>query len=257
MISCIIQARMGSSRLPGKVMKVLDDENTLLHHVINQLKNCQLIDEFIVATTNLEEDDIIIKYLEKNSIKYFRGESKDVLDRYFQCAKKFGCKIIVRIPADKPLIDPKLVDKCIEIFNSKDYDYLTTFLPPTFPIGSEVEIFSFKTLETTWMNAHLPSEREHVTPFIYNHKEKFKIFNFSNKIDQSNFRWAVDRQEDFELVNSIISKIKKQPILIEDILDLMEKEPELKKINENVVHDEGTKKSLKEDEIFLKSKNRC
>ena len=252
MIGCIIQARMGSSRLPGKVMEKLDQDNTVLSYVIRQLKHSKFLDDIVVATTSLKRDEVIVDFLEREGIKYFCGDEENVLDRYYQCAKKFSMSEIVRIPSDKPLIDPHIVDKCIQIFLSKKYDYVTTFLEPSFPYGTEVEIFSFDALEKTWKNAKLPSEHENVTPYIYNNKDKFQIYNVKNSIDLSHLRWVVDRAEDLELVRQLVSKIDKDPILMQDILEVFESDPKLAEINSNVRHDEGYKKSLKKDQEFIK-----
>jgi len=252
MIGCIIQARMGSSRLPGKVMEKLDQDNTVLSYVIRQLKHSKFLDDIVVATTSLKRDEVIVDFLEREGIKYFCGDEENVLDRYYQCAKKFSMSEIVRIPSDKPLIDPDIVDKCIQVFLSKKYDYVTTFLEPSFPYGTEVEIFSFDALEKTWKNAKLPSEHENVTPYIYNNKDKFQIYNVKNSIDLSHLRWVVDRAEDLELVRQLVSKIDKDPILMQDILEVFESDPKLAEINSNVRHDEGYKKSLKKDQEFIK-----
>ena len=252
MIGCIIQARMGSSRLPGKVMEKLDQDNTVLSYVIRQLKHSKFLDDIVVATTSLKRDEVIVDFLEREGIKYFCGDEDNVLDRYYQCAKKFSISEIVRIPSDKPLIDPDIVDKCIQIFLSKEYDYVTTFLEPSFPYGTEVEIFSFDALEKTWKNAHLPSEYENVTPYIYNNRDKFQIYNVKNSIDLSHLRWVVDRAEDLELVRQLVSKIDKDPILMQDILEVFESDPKLVQINSHVKHDEGYKKSLKKDQEFIK-----
>jgi len=254
MIGCIIQARMGSSRLPGKVMEKIDQNNTVLSYVIRQLKHSKFLDDIIVATTSLKRDKVIVDFLESEGIKYFCGDEENVLDRYYQCAKKFSMSEIVRIPSDKPLIDPDIVDKCIQIFLSKKYDYVTTFLEPSFPYGTEVEIFSFDALEKTWKNAQLPSEHENVTPYIYNNRDKFQIYNVKNSIDLSHLRWVVDRAEDLELVRQLVSKIDKEPILMQDILEVFKSEPKLIEINSNVKHDEGYKKSLKKDQDFIKMK---
>ena len=252
MIGCIIQARMGSSRLPGKVMEKLDQNNTVLSYVIKQLKHSKFLDDIIVATTSLNRDKVIVDFLKREGIKYFCGDEENVLDRYYQCAKKFSVSEIVRIPSDKPLIDPDIVDKCIQIFLSKKYDYVTTFLEPSFPYGTEVEIFSFDALEKTWKNAKLPSEHENVTPYIYNNKDKFQIYNVKNSIDLSHLRWVVDRAEDLELVRQLVSKIDKDPILMQDILEVFKSDPKLAEINSNVRHDEGYQKSLKKDQEFIK-----
>ena len=252
-IGCIVQARMGSSRLSGKVMMDVEKDKPVLHYVISQLRFCKLIDKLIVATTTLVEDDKIVKYCNDLGVDSFRGSAQNVLDRYYQCAKKFSISTIVRIPSDKPLIDPEIVDRIIDKFRLNAYDYVINFSPPTFPSGTEVEVFSFKALEIAWKNAELPSEKEHVTSYIENHKEKFKIFNVTLPEDLSCYRWAVDRIEDLMLVRNIASRIKKRPILIGDIIDLFKKEPQLADINKNVNREEGNLKSLKEDEEYLKS----
>ena len=253
-IGCIVQARIGSSRLPGKVMMDIEKDKPVLYYVISQLRYCKLIDKLIVATTTLAEDDKIVKYCNELCVDSYRGSPQNVLDRYYQCAKKFSISTIVRIPSDKPLIDPQIVDSIIDKFRLNSYDYVVNFLPSTFPSGTEVEIFSFKALETAWKNAELPSEKEHVTSYIDNHKEKFKIFNVTLPEDLSCYRWAVDRMEDLVLVRNIASRIKKRPILIGDITELFKKEPRLAYINKNVNREEGNLKSLKEDEEYLKSR---
>lgn len=251
MIGCIVQARMGSSRLPGKTLMKIDNEYSVLTFLLNQLRFSSLIDKIIVATTNLKEDDVIENFVKNLGIDVFRGDSKDVLDRYFQCAKKFSIDIIVRITADNPLIDPLIIDDLIKKFTLNSYDCLTNAYVRTFPYGTEVEIFSFKSLEKSWNNSIKPSEREHVTPFFYNNPQFFKIHYEKSSRNLSNLRWTIDRENDLLLVKSIISKIKKRPILMNDILNLFSKDPELFKINANQDPDEGYKKSLQEDKKFL------
>lgn len=248
----IIQARMDSSRLPGKVLMKVDERNPVLYYVITQLQYSKLLDKIIVATTNLKEDDEIVKFVHSMGIDYFRGDPLNVLDRYYQCAKKFSISTIVRITADNPLIDPMIVDQIIEKFNSGLYDYVTTQPPRTFPQGTDVEIFSFQALERAWLEAKKPSEKEHVTPYFYNNPTKFKILNIHNSADLSHLRWTVDKQSDLDLVRIMVSKIKKRPILITDVIDLLSREPHLVKINNDYVMNEGYLKSLKEDEEFFK-----
>jgi len=254
MIGCIIQARMGSSRLPGKVLMKLNENWSTLDFVLNQLSFSTLIDKIIIATTNLEQDDIIEQTAKNLGIECFRGNSDDVLDRYYNCAKKFQMDNIVRITSDCPLIDPEIVDQVISKYKSANYDYFTNTLIRTYPIGTDVEIFSFETLEKTWYNATLPSEREHVTPFIRNKKMHFRVANLENKKKLGHLRLTLDRQEDLDLIKEIIAKINKNPILMDDILNLFSTEPELIKINENISPDEGIIKSLKKDEEFSKLK---
>ena len=255
-ICCIIQARIGSTRLPGKVMLNVEDQKPILYFVIKQLQECKLIDKIIVATTTNEEDNQIVNYAKNMGINCFRGSSKDVLDRYYQCAKEYSASTIVRIPSDKPLIDPEVVDNVISTFNNNSYDYVTNFLSnPTFPSGEEVEVFSMNGLKKVWKEAILPSEREHVTPYFSNHEDKFEITHVENSENLSHLRCAIDRIEDLELVRLIVSKIKKRPILMKDIVALFHKEPKLVEINKNVNRKEGDIKSLKEDQEFLRNES--
>lgn len=246
--SCIVQARMTSTRLPGKVMMLVDDETPILGYVIKQLKYSKLCNQIIIATTTQNEDEKIIDFAKKNTIPYFRGSAEDCLDRYYQCAKTFSASIIVRITSDNPLIDPTLIDETVALFETGNYDYITNCKPRTFPQGTEVEVFSFNALEKAWNEAKKSSEREHVTPYFYKNPDKFRIFNITNKEDMSNLRWTVDRKDDLEFVRTIVSKIKKSPILMTDILKLLREEPHLKNINKNFIMDEGYLASLKNDE---------
>ena len=242
---------MGSSRLPGKVLMKLDKVNPMLYYVISQLQYCKLLDKIIVATSNLDEDKKIVKFTQHLGIDYFRGDSLDVLDRYYKCAKQFKLDTIVRVTADCPLIDPTIVDRIIKKYTSSSFDYVCMHKPRTLPEGITPEIFSFHALEQAWKNAERPSEREHVTSHFFHNPEQFKIYNLKNKDDLSHLRLTVDRLNDLSLIQNIISKIKKKPILLSDIVKLFSKEPDLFEINKNSIQDEGYLKSLKEDEIYF------
>lgn len=254
MIGCIIQARMGSSRFPGKVMQQIDNEKTVLDYVIEQVQSAKKIGKVIVATTNLTEDNVICDHLFLKSIDCYKGSSEDVLDRYYQCAKTFSFDTIIRITADNPLIDPNIVDLVINEYKNHKCDFATNTLHRTFPYGTEVEVFSFKVLEKAWKNAKKPSEREHVTPFIRNSHNGFTLINIENKDNFSHLRYTIDRIEDFQLVKEIIKNIDTRPVLIQNIIDLYKKNPNMFEINRNVEHD-GYLKSLKKDEQYLKSQN--
>lgn len=247
MIGCIIQARMGSTRLPGKVMLPIDGTNPIISYVINQMKHSKLCEKLIIATTNLIEDEIIIDFAKRKSVEYFKGNENDCLDRYYQCAKLFSISTIVRITCDNPLIDPTLVDDAVKIFNDGDYDYVSNCKPRSFPQGTEVEVFSFKALEKAWNEAIKPSEREHVTPHFYNNPGKFRTYNITNQNNLSNLRWTVDRMEDLEFVKALVSRIKKSPIFMKDILRVLENEPDLTNLNKNYTMDEGYIRSLEND----------
>ncbi|WP_048097144.1 cytidylyltransferase domain-containing protein [Candidatus Nitrosarchaeum limnium] len=249
MIGCIIQARMGSTRLPGKVMEKIDSTNVVLNYVINQVKFSKKIKKIVVATTDLIEDDVICRNLSSQKIEFFRGSSEDVLDRYYQCAKKFSIDNIVRVTADNPLIDPNIIDLVIDEYENNKCDYVSNTLHRTYPYGTEVEVFSFKSLENAWKNAKKPSEREHVTPFIYNPQNEFILINKENQEDLSYLRYTIDRIEDLKLVREIIKNIPTRPILIQDIIELYKKRTEIFEINKNVKHD-GYLSSLKKDEKY-------
>ncbi|AFS80019.1 acylneuraminate cytidylyltransferase [Candidatus Nitrosopumilus koreensis AR1] len=248
MIGCIIQARMGSTRLPGKVLMNLDNEHNLLHFILKQIGYSKSIDEIIIATTTLPEDKQIVSFCKQMNVKYFCGSINDVLSRYFECAKNFSLDIVVRITSDCPLIDPNIIDSLIKIFVDNEYDYVSTHLPRTFPQGSaDIEVFSFETLKHVHEKALKPSEREHVTPFIYNNPDKFSIYNYEHETDFSKLKWSVDKKNDLHFVQEIVKRINERPILTADILDVLKKEPELKKINKDHILNEGYKKSLEED----------
>jgi len=251
MIGCIIQARLGSTRLPGKVMKKLDAKYTVLDYVIKQIENSKLIDKIVIATTTLDEDDIIAKSAKEMNIDYFRGDSKDVLDRYYQCAKQFSFSTIVRITSDSPLIDPTITDKVIEKFVHANYDYVCNTQPRTFPQGTETEVFSFTALEKIWKIAKLPSDREHVAPYFYTHSEDFHIFNVKNSENISHMRWCIDKENDLELVKILVNGINNRPILTDDILEFIKTKPNLLELNKDNSINEGYFKSLEEDKEFL------
>jgi len=248
MIGCIIQARMGSTRLPGKTLLKIDNKNTVLNSVINQLSFSKLIDKIVIATTNLPSDNVIEELAKNLNIECFRGSSNNVLDRYYQCAQFFSFDTIVRITADNPLIDPNILDSVINKFLTNSFDYITNANPRTFPYGTEVEVFSISSLKKAWKKADKPSEKEHVTLYFQNNHKNFKIFHVKYDKNISNLRWTVDQKNDLILVRSIVSKIKKRPILMTDILELFSKEPKLFELNENQIkNEEGYLKSLKED----------
>ena len=251
MRGCIIQARMGSKRLPGKVMKPLDDKNPSLYYSITQIKNVKNIDKIIVATTKQKEDDVICDFSKKMNISCFRGNSDDVLDRYYKCAQENKLDEIIRITADCPLIDPQVIDEIISEFENSGCDYIQNLEPRTFPDGMDVEIFRFNILKEAWENAELPSEREHVTSYFRNNKNKIQMKNFLYKKDLSFHRWTLDYDEDLELLRQIIKKIVTRPILMNDVLSLFSKEPSLSKINDRYDANDGYKLSLEKDKEFL------
>lgn len=251
MIAAVVQARMGSTRLPGKVMAEIMGK-PLLWHLISRLKRSKLIDKIVVATTKNEKDKPILELAEKVEVNSFAGNEEDVLDRYYMAATRFEAKSVVRITSDCPILDPSIVDTVVELFLQGKYNLVSNVNPPTFPDGLDVEVLSFATLERTWHEAHLTSEREHVTPYIYKHPEIFRIGNVSYKEDLSGLRWTVDEARDLEFVRAIFKYLNGTPFNMGDVLKILEIHPEVLTINAGVRRNEGYEKSLANDELSRK-----
>jgi spore coat polysaccharide biosynthesis protein SpsF len=231
---------MGSTRLPGKVMMSIENQ-PIMYYVMNQIKKCQNV-KIIVATSTSIKDDSIENYIKKLNFKVFRGNENDVLDRYYQCAKKESDEIFVRISADSPLIDHEIITKCINKFKKNNFDYLSNTIKKVnnvwiehfngFPMGYAVEIFRFSALERAWKESFEPSDREHVTEYIWKHPQIFKLGNFENKNDYSNYRLVIDYPNDFKLIKEIIKNFPENTIFsLNSIVKFLEKNPKMAKIN--------------------------
>lgn len=230
MIGLIIQARMGSTRLPGKALKKVM-EKPLLAYQIERLQAVSNIDKLVVATTPLQQDDPIIALCEEMQVAYHRASERDLLQRYLETAQRFDFQTIVRSTGDCPLIDPKIVEKGVELFNLSRVDYLSNTLQRTYPRGMDVEIFSLKALEKA-DQCQDPVLREHVTPPFYL-TDQFIVSQFTDDQDNSDLRLTVDTQEDFSLVEKIFESLypEKRNFSLENILNLLKKHPDWVKIN--------------------------
>ena len=259
-IIAILQARLGSTRLPGKSMAELNGK-PLLWHVIQRLKKSKTINRIVVATTTNEADNKIAQFAKDEGVGYFQGSENDVLDRYYQAAKANGASkgdVIVRVTADCPLLDPEVVDNVVRKFveaNETDekYDYVCNTQPPTYPDGLDTEVFSFSILERAWKEAKLQSEREHVTPYIWKQPDKFRIFNVTNDEgeDLSEMRWTVDEPQDLEFIRMIYKllgeKGKTHSFTRKDVLEAIEQNKKVTEINKGFGRNEGYEKSVRED----------
>lgn len=245
-VVAIIQARMGATRLPGKVLAEIAGR-PMLWHVVNRVRIARSVDKVVVATSNRSSDDAVAEFCVQNDIEFFRGSETDVLDRFYQTAKHFNADVVVRITADCPLIDPQVVDIVVSTYLEGGYDYVTNTLRYTYPNGMDVEVFSFAALEKAWREARLPAEREHVTPYL-RASGRFRVFNVENEADLSkrNLRWTVDEPADLEFVRAVYARLggDKQPFGLSDILELLDKEPDLMQINSGIIRNEGYYKSL-------------
>ncbi|MFZ0958919.1 MAG: glycosyltransferase family protein [Candidatus Sulfotelmatobacter sp.] len=234
-VVAIVQARMGSTRLPGKVLRDLEGE-TMLARVVQRLSRSKLINEVLIATTDRAADDAIVEECRRGSVQVFRGDEDDVLDRYFRGAQLTGPDVVVRITSDCPLIDPGVTDKTIAAFlNPQDEaiaDYASNVVVRTYPRGLDTEVMTAEALERCWRMASQPYERTHVTPYIYEHPGEFKILSVTGEKDFSRHRWTVDTPEDLEFVRAIYARFKgRDDFRAPDILALLEREPELMELN--------------------------
>lgn len=252
MIGAIVQARMGSTRLPEKVMRQVLGR-PLLFYLIERLRSSKMIEKIVLATTVNPNDQIIADYAKEQGIAVYRGSEADVLDRYYQAAKENGLDTIVRITADCPMHDPQIMDEVIKRFvDVPESDFVAT--GPTYPEGFDVEVFSFKALSEAWNEAKLISEREHVTPYIKKLADKFKIEILSFEPDLSHLRLTVDEEVDFQVIKGLMERLYKPDRLfgLKDLLQLYGSEPEMFQLNQHVVRNEGYFHSLLKDKETIK-----
>ncbi|MDZ8065608.1 MAG: glycosyltransferase family protein [Nostoc sp. DedQUE08] len=233
----IVQTRMTSTRLPRKVLKKVLDK-PLLEYQIERLKRVKLADEIMIATTTNSADLSIIELCDRLSIPYFRGSEEDVLARYYGAAKEHQADVVVRVTSDCPLIDPQVIDKVIQFYiNYKyEYDYVSNSLERSYPRGMDTEVFSFLALHQAFVEATAQSDREHVTPFIYMHPERYRLAQVVYSENESSHRWTVDTADDFELIKRIIEALYPEipKFTLEDCLDLLRKYPDWSRINAHV-----------------------
>lgn len=235
-IVCIIQARMGSTRLPGKVLKPILGQ-PMLWHVMERVRRVRRLDELVVATTVQDADDRIADLCMQNGWSCFRGSEDDVLDRYYQAALQCQADVVVRITSDCPLVDPDVIDQVIGAYvtSQPEVDYVSnTLVPRTFPRGLDVEVFSFSALSRAWDEDGNPAWREHVTPYIWRQSDKFRLLPVKADDDYSVMRWTVDTEEDLALVRRIYESMPHSFFGWQGVLRLLKDHPQWLKINSNV-----------------------
>lgn len=221
-IGAIVQVRMGSTRLSGKAMKSIEGQ-PMLWHIVQRLRKSKLIDEIIIATTNKKTDQVIIDLAQQLRLNTYAGSEEDVLDRYYQAAKKYKIDIVVRITSDCPLIDPQIVDRVIATYlmHKNNLDYVNQ--GKDYPSGCAAsEVFPFKVLEKVWREAKSPYEREHVTPYIYRNPQLFRIRRLRYKKDLSYLKLTVDYKRDLKLIREIFHHFGEKLFHLEDVVRLLE-----------------------------------
>ena len=241
----LIQARMGSSRFPGKVLADLSGR-PMLWHVVKRVRQARNVDQVVVATTNEAADDPIAQFCAQEGIDCFRGSEHDVLDRFYRAAKASGADVVIRVTADCPLIDPEVIDKVISRFERGDCDYAcNVFVRYTYPDGLDTEVFSFQALERAWREASKPSEREHVTPYL--RTDKFRTANVESEtpVSPAKYRWTVDHLADLEFVRRVYAAFSENGnFRFRDVFDLLKERPDLATIQAETITNEGYYKSL-------------
>ena len=235
MIVAIIQARMGSTRLPGKVLKEVDGV-PLLKYMVERVRKSLLIDQLVIATSNLEQNDVIVQFCKQNHIECFRGSENDVLSRHYECAKIYKADPIVRLTSDCPLADPEVIDAAITLFKKERVDYVSNTVPPktsTFPGGSDVEIFSIDALERAYMECKNDYDREHITFCFFKHNSDFKTIQLEQDKDWSEYRFTIDYPEDLEVAKYVIKELKRQKRFghIKEIIEIIDSNKKLKSLN--------------------------
>lgn len=252
-ILTLLQARTSSTRLPGKVLKDLLGQPMIVRQV-QRVQRARNIGILCLVTSTDTSDDILAEIVEEAGVLVFRGSLDDVLDRFYQAAYPFAPDALVRLTGDCPLIDPQIIDFAIKKFQQEPCDYLSNSNPPTYPDGMDVEVFSFHALEKAWRDATLPSEREHVTSYIYKHPELFKLSGFSNEVDLSSIRLTVDEPIDLVLIKKIYKELllNNHDFVLSDILRVLQENPGWIGLNQSITRNAGYLKSIFQDTLIGK-----
>jgi spore coat polysaccharide biosynthesis protein SpsF len=231
----VVQARMGATRLPGKVLKPIAGR-PMISYQLERLRRAKKAERLVVATTDKPADDAIAAFCVEAGVHCVRGSEADVLARYHDALQRFPADAVVRVTADCPLIDPALVDVAIAAFEPGQYDYVSNMLEHTYPYGMAVEVMSADALREAHREAKRPEEREHVTPFIYRHPERYRLKSLTMTPNLSHHRWTVDTREDLELVSRILQALypRKPQFTMQDVLALLEEHPDWCRINAHV-----------------------
>lgn len=249
-VLAVTQARVGSTRLPGKVLLSVDG-NTLLDLHLTRVQQASKLDKLFIATTVQPEDSAIEQIAQKRNLPFYRGSVDDVLDRFYQTVKREAADYVVRLTSDCPLIDPLLIDKVVTYAVDNKLDYCSNTLDPHYPDGQDIEVFTFAALENAWRNATLSSEREHVTPYIWKNSSYkggtlFRSDNFEEGVDFGNVRMTVDELSDFEVIKTLIEQLGSNASWME-YATYIQDHGTIRALNEKINRNEGYKKSTEKD----------
>lgn len=246
----IVQARMGSTRLPGKVLAPVLGE-PLLGHMMERVLLARNLDRVVVATTEESADDPIADYCRTRGYSLFRGDEGDVLDRYHRAAEQANASTIVRLTADCPLIDPQVIDRVVSVYKDGTYDYVANTAPPpaTYPDGMDLEVFSRASLVKAWQEAKRPSDREHVTFYFWQNPQMFRTYRVDHDPDLSSYRLTVDYPEDLQLVRAMLEALLpgSPAFTMGDVIEHMQTHPELIRLNDQITPNQGWEPSFQRD----------
>jgi spore coat polysaccharide biosynthesis protein SpsF (cytidylyltransferase family) len=244
----IIQARCDSTRLKNKVLANIEGK-PLIERIYSRVKQVELIDQVVIATTNSAVDNVLTDWCIRKKINVFRGSEQNVLERFYECAKLYSADIIVRITADDPFKDSIIINHAVDLLIKNNYDYVSNTIKPTFPEGIDVEVFRFDSLKSAFQSARLDSEKEHVTPYIWKNIDKFSLYNFEHNKNISHLRWTIDYPEDLEFARAIYKKlqVKNDMFYMQDVLSVLDEFPELLDIQKKIIRNEGYLKSIEKE----------
>lgn len=261
MIGAIVQARMNSTRLPGKVLLNVNGR-PMLSYMLERVASAKSIDQIMVATSNEPQDGVISDFCRHEGVLCYQGSLEDVLDRYYQAARELGCSVVVRLTADCPVIDPRVIDMVINTYRCGKYDYVSNTVPPetrTFPDGMDVEVFSFEALERAWKEASKPSDREHVTFYFWKNPDLFSTIRHDLSVNNSEYRLTVDYPEDFEVICSIFRELysQKPQFAMQDIIAYLQAHPDILAKNAHIAPNQGWQPAFEKDKStgFVKAVN--
>lgn len=241
MVLALIQARMGSTRLPGKVLKLLAGR-PVIDHVMQRVSAAKTVDEAMVVTSIDRNNLPLISRVATQGVGVFVGSENDVLDRFWQAVRLTDADAIVRVTADCPVIDPQIIDRVVELHLDRGFDYTSNIDPPTWPDGLDVEVVSRNVLETAWREATTLHDREHVTPFVRRERQRFKIGNLASERDLSEFRWTLDEEADFRFLQAVFGEIGNDGAVfgLHQVLELLDRRPDLSEINTGITRNAGS-----------------
>lgn len=246
-VVAIVQARLGSSRLPRKSVAPIAGK-PMLQHVLERAAAARSVQRVVLATTTDPEDVELADLAHANGIAVYRGDRDDVLDRFWQASRFADAEVVVRITADDPLKDPAVIDAVVERLMKSGADYASNTLTPSYPEGLDVEVFTQKALDRAWNEATLASEREHVTPYIWKHPDRFRVASVMHSADLSHLRWTVDYPGDLAFVCAIYDRLYRGEVFgMDAVLALLEREPDLVALASEVVRNDGYIRSIRED----------